>query len=354
MHLRELAELIGRLRTAEPPYRADAVRRLKRLRAERRDQLQLPLVRAAIESALDDPDVRVRREGVELVAREWSIGRTATAAAPFDDTTMIRLLADPDARVVLCTAAAMAAHGRPEPVPALLALLRNPDAETRSRAVRSIDLLGQRMPRQRSAETVDRVLGPLIDTSDDSDAAVRCAAVHALGTYGDPRAVAALVAAARRPRLRSAVFGSLGMIGGSEAMSLLITGLADPCSYAAESAATALGWTGDPAAVEPLIRVGLVHPSSNTRFAAIRALGTLHAHDAVPALIDRLDDPNPNVIAQAARVLGLLGDPRARSALQAHLSDERALSYYYSDSIPMSRPGQPRVLDYAAYALARL
>jgi len=60
------------------------------------------------------------------------------------------------------------------------------------------------------------------------------------------------------------------------------------------------------------------------RLAAANGLGELGQADAVPALVDRLDDPDPRVRARAARACGRIGDPRATDALASVLGDPKA------------------------------
>ncbi|MDY6819648.1 MAG: HEAT repeat domain-containing protein [Halobacteriales archaeon] len=58
------------------------------------------------------------------------------------------------------------------------------------------------------------------------------------------------------------------------------------------------------------------------RIAAANALGELGEANAVPPLVDRLNDTDPRVRERAARSLGILADPRAVDPLIQHLDDE--------------------------------
>lgn len=66
----------------------------------------------------------------------------------------------------------------------------------------------------------------------------------------------------------------------------------------------------------------LEHPARDLRIDAARALGKARWRPAVPALIERLYDPHPWVVAWAADALGKIGDKQAVPALSAVL--ERA------------------------------
>jgi HEAT repeat protein len=60
------------------------------------------------------------------------------------------------------------------------------------------------------------------------------------------------------------------------------------------------------------------------RMAAANGLGQLEQADAVPALVDRFDDPDPRVRARAARACGMVDDPRATGPLEDLLTDDSA------------------------------
>jgi HEAT repeat protein len=56
----------------------------------------------------------------------------------------------------------------------------------------------------------------------------------------------------------------------------------------------------------------LGHPSESTRALAVELLGRVQALDSLPALVDRLEhDPADEVRVRAARALGRTGSPRA-------------------------------------------
>ncbi len=59
------------------------------------------------------------------------------------------------------------------------------------------------------------------------------------------------------------------------------------------------------------------------RMAAANAIGELGVPDAIPALVERFDDPDPRVRARAARACRNIGDARATKALTGLLTDPK-------------------------------
>ncbi|MFW5696463.1 MAG: HEAT repeat domain-containing protein [Phototrophicaceae bacterium] len=188
------------------------------------------------------------------------------------------------------------------------------------------------------------------------DPAEREGAIAALGTFNDARAVDALArlllagdggdAMAYRTRVQAAE--ALGATGHPAALSPLLIGLDDEHAAVRAAAAEALGRLGDARAVDPL--VGALEDARDTvRAAALDALGRLATADAdVPvaplidrladpedalrqqardviaaqgmaafdALVEALRDPNSTIRGAAADLLGLLGDERIRTPLK--------------------------------------
>jgi HEAT repeat protein len=93
----------------------------------------------------------------------------------------------------------------------------------------------------------------------------------------------------------------------------------------AREAATALGNSGNPAAVEPLIEIiqntnGYFH--SVVRSAAAAGLATLNDRRAVEALLNAVNDPITDPSTEAIRALAKLADPRAIAALVTVVRNE--------------------------------
>ncbi len=162
--------------------------------------------------------------------------------------------------------------------------------------------------------------GPALDLSQwmallhDKQSQTRNTAIEALGESGDPRALLPLIGA-----------------------------LHDPVADNRSTAMFELCNFDDPAAVKPIIKC-LADRDEDARESAASALGYLHDRQAVDALIGALKDPSSDVCSSAAQSLGMIGDPRAVPALKRLLrsSDSyvcqdaaRALGHLKDPSIPL-------------------
>lgn len=107
------------------------------------------------------------------------------------------------------------------------------------------------------------------------------------------------------------------------AVSDLIVTLNVPNDEVRAAATNALGNIGDLRAVPALIRLlqNRAEPVC-IRDTAAYALGMTRSPDAVPTLLDALDDPAPSVRRCAAEALGHCGDERVLPVLQAILQRE--------------------------------
>jgi HEAT repeats len=77
-------------------------------------------------------------------------------------------------------------------------------------------------------------------------------------------------------------------------------------------------------AAEPFLREQLASAAAvETRRLAAATLGEIRALDAVPALLEVLDDPDDELVAGAARALGRIGDTAATAALMEVLEGRR-------------------------------
>jgi len=73
----------------------------------------------------------------------------------------------------------------------------------------------------------------------------------------------------------------------------------------------------------PFLSEMLVGGSPSERRLAAVALGHIAAHQVLPELTRTLDDPDDELVADAARALGQLGDTKATATLIALLGDRR-------------------------------
>lgn len=190
-------------------------------------------------------------------------------------------------------AATLVARGGPVP-PEVLAALEDPDAEVRMRVAQIAGALGD-----------PRGVGPLARALDDSDPAVSCAAVKALGRCG-AAAVAPLVDRLGDDQLADAVIGALADLG-SSAIEALVDVLRSPRAPAVRARAiTVIRALG--AVVEPALLGLLSSADASGRARAGGALVALGAR-ATPALVQALESAPARVADDAAALLAEIGDP---------------------------------------------
>jgi hypothetical protein len=153
----------------------------------------------------------------------------------------------------------------------------------------------------------------------DSDPDVRAAAVQALEGCASEEAAWALIEAMRSASLPPERCAE--RLRGAWAVAPLLSALGDPEFRSVTPwLAEALGLSGDPRAVRPLIRL-VAGGDESQRIRACRALGRLGDESASGVLVKALSDPSAAVRAQAARALAELGDERSVYALVQLLGD---------------------------------
>ncbi len=248
------------------------------------------------------------------------------------------------------------------PVAALVATLRDPDADVRKAAARSLATYQDTT----ALRALARALG------EDPDPTVRRTAAWALGEMENPLAIPALSQALSSdddPAVRAMAASALGEIEDAAAVGALGDAVANDTEPAVRKAAIeALGEIEDPRAIEPL-RPALSDSSAEIRAEAIRALGEIEDARAIDMLAPVLQsDPDPRIRQLAAWALGEIEDSRAVEPLTAALSDSdrdvrirvvRALA-----EIEDTRAVQPllavlsdqdaEIRKYAAYALGEI
>ena len=224
-------------------------------------------------------------------------------AAPVPYASLLRWVADP--RVGMTAARLLGRSDRPELVDALIALAANADGTQRLHAATG---LGQtRDP---------RAIPVLITLTRDADPDVRLRAVDGLGYAADPRATETLIIIASD---RSAEWQRVGarIITRSGDAAQMDLGLQphsrDPWAVRL-SAITALGRSGDPRAVVPLLEI-VQDDEWAMRFIANASLGYLSCPEALTALEMLAGDRDPEIRQDASRGLVEKDDPRAVDAL---------------------------------------
>jgi HEAT repeat protein len=183
--------------------------------------------------------------------------------------------------------------------------LEDKDPEVQYRAAEALGDIGE-----------EKSVSPLIAAMTRSEySGVRWKAAEALSKIGDP-AVGSLTPLLQHPdddvRWQAAIV--LGEIGNTDAIEPLIFLMEDEDRYVRSRAAVALGLIGKPA-VKRLINV-LKDGSVRTRCGAASALGQIKDPDAFEPLINALIDPETEVRVEAAAALAAIGKPATGSLIQ--------------------------------------
>lgn len=324
---------------------ARAVTALGRVLADQSPQVRLAAAHAMGASSspdavspllghLDDNAPEVRGE----VAR--ALGRLGDARAVLP---LVSKVQDSSAEVRRRVARALGELGDQRAVSALVLALTDASLDVRLEAVRALGKLASDeatvalTPLAQGLGTTDG--GPSSSSqapppSSETTLALRQAALAALGRIASPRAIDVLIEALEKDRpdaLRMPAHDALVQVG-AKAIKPLLTYLAAASSpHGAAGAVLALGEIGDAKAVDPIVR-GMQRGTIPLP-AGLSALSTLGASDALPSVLELIDDPDPKVRAAAIRATGALLDPEkpdgravepVRAALRASTDlDER-------------------------------
>ncbi len=177
------------------------------------------------------------------------------------------------------------------------------------------------------------------------------AALQTLGEIGEKDAnapLAAIVQDARQlPQARIAALVATAKIGGKEATQTL-TQVAG-AEVAADSpllrcaALVALGMRGDPLPAALLEKALKADPE--VRRAALRAIGLTGDKTLAPPCAKALSDDNVLVVAEAARSLAKIGDPKAAEKIEALMKKVRnpALRFFFVEAL--ARVGKKAATD---------
>jgi HEAT repeat protein len=150
----------------------------------------------------------------------------------------------------------------------------------------------------------------------------RAEAAERLGLAGASRAIGeltrALDDAVAEVRMRAAK--SLGEVGGTATARPLIAALNDPSRWSTIRIADILTSMGRPV-IDELLDAwpGLTLAG---KLAGLDIVGRIRPLRTESWLLERLDDPHPDIRARACHALGSIGDPRCGSALVVTLSDD--------------------------------
>lgn len=197
-----------------------------------------------------------------------------------------------------------------DPIGAAIKKLQDPEAIVRREAINTLSL-------KHDARAVE----PLILCLNDQDAEVRRGAATALGSLNDARAIDPLIAClpADDDEFRQAAIAALGKLDNHRAGERLMFYLqkSNPTDAPKAALIEALGGLRYAGAVETLT-LFLANKNDDVSREVLNALARIGA-PAVQPLIARLNDPQAQIRASAAEVLGRIGDGRALAPLIACL-----------------------------------
>lgn len=262
-------------------------------------RLMLEILRA------EQPEVlsRLAQRAVESMdAAERAAGLSALAMLGNGSVVeqVLVALGDPSVDVRLEALRALAVDAGSVGTAPLTAVMRDADARVRSQAVEVI-----------AAAEDENTLPLLLDALDDPAETVRLATRRALGTLRSPAAVDLLLEALERPAHRAAAVEALAALG-EMATGRLVRALVSTSGDVRESVREALLRSG---VIERTLR-NLGAPRPARRLAALTLLRAVRPEGVAPAVAERLEDPDPEVRQEAARLLGELGDATVVPALQ--------------------------------------
>jgi HEAT repeat protein len=286
-----------------------------------------PRALAALQNALSDEDVEVRRFAVTALTRLEDERRLEP---------LLAALRDRDPEVLQIAIGALKRFNEERVVAALTPLIFNPDAGVRGRAAQVLDFLGwkPRRPDEEIWYAVARnhlahaaahgiaALPALECVLNAGPYNLRAAAVEAIATIEDKRAMRPLLAALKStdPAVCGAAVDALSNTGDPQYVPPIIGVLRHSDAHARVVAAEALGRLNTMTAVEPL-RALLQDPAWDVRRAAAEALGRLKDPAAVEALTQILVDRDVDVREATALALGRMDDRRAIGPLVKSLKD---------------------------------
>jgi HEAT repeat protein len=259
------------------------------------EKIGAPAIPAVVAATLDD-DQELRDEahhvlkimGQEAVRKGGAVPLLVKALADRDEATR--------ARAAECLAAL--GPGASEAVPALVAALTDESPAVRRAAAFAAGKLGSKS-----------VVPLLIEAITDRDEAARSQAAECLAALGPgaSEAVPALVAALKHPdrKVRSSAAWVLGQIGPETAIEPLLQALNDdPDKWVRRASASSLKFVEPrPAKVVDALLNALQDDFEEVRAVAIESLQRSMPKRAIPLVIERLEDPSPQVRLAASHAL---------------------------------------------------
>ena len=227
------------------------------------------------------------------------------------------------------------------PADDLAALVGALQAEAIPTLVRAIPAVPNRQTRDRLAEALDRLVGAnpgyLVDLLSAEDPMLAAEAARIVGRIGLREAEPDLVELSKRPEdvTRQAAIEALAILGSAVGAEALATALSDPgkdIRMAAVKAIEAVRPEGAAGLLAGIVdRADQSDRDQGEQMAFMKAYATIAGDEAVPLLARLLNGRKwwggrrpPSTRTCAARALGVVGSPAARTALQKAASDRAA------------------------------
>ena len=237
---------------------------------------------------------------------------------------LISSLTDEIPEVRACAARALGELGDSSAIAPLVPLASDEDRGVRGVAVDALAEFGtqavpllnqslcstQKRAREGLAQALSRTgalgIAALIAALKHKDAGVRRAVAKALAVSRDPDAIAGLVFVLgdEHVEVGKAAVASLVQIG-APGLPAILGALTDDNERTAANAAAILGKIGDIRAGEPLI-TAMTTGKKLAREAAARSLGQIGSESAIPVLIETLQDRDEDMYVRSHAALGLL------------------------------------------------
>jgi HEAT repeat protein len=203
--------------------------------------------------------------------------------------------------------------GDPRAVDALLPDLNDPDWRIRRNAAQALGAL--RDP---------RAVEPLLHAIRDRTLTVRQRTIVALGRIKDPRALPALLEIVLENRRESYEAAKALRKFGKKALPEIVKAFQRTHNQDLMMLLLDMKYQGALDILLPLME----SPQPSVRSTAIHELGNLGNKQAVPHLIDRLNDRDPLIQGEVVRALGKLGALEASSAMLNLLKDDELYGPY--------------------------
>lgn len=293
---------------------------LARARDDREPFVRFRALEALVTLKVEEAMVASLRDGHPII-RSLAILMLAKTDNARKSDLLLGCLKDQSAEVRLTAARALGQAHDKKAVQPLAALLGDKDYMVRVAAAEALQWI-------RSREAVPALLAALkepVPQGEGTATRAQVQVVQALGSLGDPAAVAPLIDVLQdegyAPHVRSLAASSLGQIGDLRAVEPLIRMLKHEHHNLRRGAAYALGYLGDKQATKPIINA--FHARMITGRDAAAVLSLIKDPRAVKVLIGLLKSKDDSARRQAISALGAIGDRAAVGPLMAKLSDRR-------------------------------